>query len=49
MGSMEIRGLEVGRKQKGRREWEVVAGNSKKGIMGRNGRRKGMGSRRERE
>jgi hypothetical protein len=37
MGSMEIKGLEEGRKQKGRREWEVVAGSSKKWRMERNG------------
>jgi hypothetical protein len=36
MGSMEIRGLEEGRKQKGRREWEVVAGSSEKGRRERN-------------
>ncbi len=31
-----INGLEEGRKQKGRREWEVVTRSSKKGRMERN-------------
>jgi hypothetical protein len=36
MGYMEISGLEEGRKQKGRTEWEVVGGSRKKGRMERN-------------
>ncbi len=34
---MEMKGLEEGRKQKGKREWEVVAISSKKGRRERNG------------
>jgi hypothetical protein len=37
MGSMEIKGLDGGREQKGRRQWEVVAGSSEKGRRERNG------------